>query len=244
MTRVLLCEDEPVVRKVLVRILEKSGYDVVAAADGATARTLGRVDVAVLDKNLPDGSGIDLAAALLKDDPALPVIILSGFASDAAARAALNAGVWEFLRKPLGEVREIAESVASAVTARHEGRTGPALGTRGGPVLLIDEGARGDALATAIVRARHRVERRRPEEAIAELARGGVRAVVVGSSGGRAQMVGVLQAARAATPRVPAVVMAARGALEDVLAAMRAGACGFLVDAEAEEVVRRIGADR
>jgi DNA-binding NtrC family response regulator len=170
----------------------------------------------------------------------LPVIILSGFASDAAARAALNAGVTEFLRKPLGDLREIADAVAAAVVARNEGRTGRPVGTRGGPVLIVDEGARGDTLATAVAGARHHVERRKAAEAIAELAQAGARAVVVGA-GVRAQMVEVLEAARRAVPRVPGIVVAARGALDDVLAAMRAGASAFLVDAEAEEVVRRIG---
>jgi DNA-binding NtrC family response regulator len=243
MNPVLVVEDEPVVRQVMVRLLQTAGHLVVEAQGVAAARraSAGRaLKVAVIDKNLPDGSGIDLAAELVRADPELPAIILSGYASDAAARAALDAGVFDFLRKPLEDVRELVAAVARAEEARRAGRTRRPLGAAGGPVVVCDDGPRGDALAAELARAGKPVARAASvADALRALVGGGAAALIVAGEK-RDAMRQLLDAARAARPPVPAVVVAGRGALDDVILALRAGAAAYLVNAAPEEVIERL----
>ncbi len=92
---VLLVEDDPTVRRLTRRILEESGYTVLEAANGAEALSLvqgGRqhFDVLLTDLMMPKVSGADLAAALRKERPSLPVVFMSGYAD-------------EIIRRQLGE---------------------------------------------------------------------------------------------------------------------------------------------
>lgn len=88
---VLLVEDDPTVRRLTRRILEQSGYTVLEAANGAEALLLvqgGRqhFDVLLTDLMMPKVSGADLAAALRKERPSLPVVFMSGYADEIIQR--------------------------------------------------------------------------------------------------------------------------------------------------------------
>lgn len=81
MARVLIVDDEPAVRRTVVRFLRRSGFDVDEAEDGAAAlKAVANVrpDVVITDVNMPDMDGIELLAALRSGDPELPVIVISG----------------------------------------------------------------------------------------------------------------------------------------------------------------------
>jgi CheY-like chemotaxis protein len=89
--RVLVVEDEADYREIVREFLESAGYQVSVVGDVAAARAAIRArrpDLAVLDLQLPDGSGFDVAAELVGDGGALviPVIACSGDA-DSLARA-------------------------------------------------------------------------------------------------------------------------------------------------------------
>ena len=86
---VLLAEDELLLRKLAVRILESAGYHVLVAKDGAQAWEIfqtaaDRIQVAVLDVVMPRLDGRSLAERLRADRPDLPVIFVSGYDSDTA----------------------------------------------------------------------------------------------------------------------------------------------------------------
>jgi PAS domain S-box-containing protein len=81
--RVLLVEDEDGVRRVAERILAADGYDVVPAADAASAIRLAReqppIDLVLTDVVMPEMSGTTLVARLREHDPELPAIFMSGY---------------------------------------------------------------------------------------------------------------------------------------------------------------------
>ncbi len=107
--RILLVEDDEVLRGVMCASLADAGHRVDEAASLATARTLWQVqpfDAVLLDLNLPDGSGLSVLREARRRGDATPVLILS--ARDRASERinGLDAGADDYLGKPfdLGEV--------------------------------------------------------------------------------------------------------------------------------------------
>lgn len=78
--KVLLCEDEPLIRMVAVEMLETLGLAVVEAGSVREARAAMEdgIDALICDVSLPDGSGIDLARELRETRPGLPVVFATG----------------------------------------------------------------------------------------------------------------------------------------------------------------------
>ncbi|MBA2380522.1 MAG: response regulator, partial [Chloroflexi bacterium] len=115
---ILLAEDEPSVRELVVQVLTKAGYAVVAAADGREAMVLAaampRIDGLLTDVMMPHVSGPQLAAALRQRRPDLPVLFMSGFTDDVLGeRGAIDPGV-DLLQKPFGP-RPLLERVVAMV---------------------------------------------------------------------------------------------------------------------------------
>ncbi len=115
--RVLVVDDEPLLRRVLRTVLEGAGYDVSEAADGDEAiamllRDDARYDVMVLDRSMPGRDGHDVMAWVTRERAALPVVGCSGL--DAPME-----GVRAMLSKPvepdvlLGTVRAVLDLAAS-----------------------------------------------------------------------------------------------------------------------------------
>jgi two-component system, NarL family, response regulator DevR len=100
-TRVLVVQPNRIVRRGICAELVASGASVVAEAESgtealATAVDL-RPDVVLLDSRLPDGSGAEVCAAILKRQPGTAVIVLSAERDERAVEAALDAGARGFL---------------------------------------------------------------------------------------------------------------------------------------------------
>ena len=94
--RVLLAEDEPAVRELLVGVLESKGYRVTAAADGEAALEAfspDTVDLLVTDVMMPRMRGPELAARVREIRPDLPVVFLSGRMLDAEIAISDGPGV-------------------------------------------------------------------------------------------------------------------------------------------------------
>ncbi|MCG7364514.1 response regulator, partial [Roseomonas sp. ACRSG] len=86
---VLVVDDEPVIRMLVVEVLQDLGYAALEAADGAAALELlqeeGRLDLLVTDVGLPGGlNGRQLADAARAGRPGLKVLFITGFAETAA----------------------------------------------------------------------------------------------------------------------------------------------------------------
>ena len=101
-SRILLVDDNHVVREMLVDLVGSLGYRADAAASGAEALALfdrGQYDVVLTDLVMPGMSGWEVLAALRQRDPQVPIIILTGTPAIGDPRAA-QSGV-AVLRKPI-----------------------------------------------------------------------------------------------------------------------------------------------
>ncbi|MDR1851196.1 MAG: response regulator transcription factor [Propionibacteriaceae bacterium] len=101
--RVLLADDEQLVRMGLRLILENDGILVAGeAGDGEQARKMARLlhpDVVLMDVRMPNLDGVAATKALLVDDPAAKIVILTTFDTDQMVIEALRAGAQGFLLK-------------------------------------------------------------------------------------------------------------------------------------------------
>ncbi len=118
--RVLVVEDDPHVRSTVRSILERSGYRVLVASNGAEAQALwkdqgGEIDLVITDLLMPGGmTGLELAEHLRRDCPGLKVLYVSGYSSEfGGRRIELQAGE-HFLHKPF-TLYSLLQAVRSAL---------------------------------------------------------------------------------------------------------------------------------
>lgn len=120
MASLLVVDDESSVRMALSMVLEDAGHHVTCAASFHEAvRTLREkgFDLLLVDKNLPDGSGLDLVRRLRADNADVPVVLMTAYGSVESAREALEIGVDRYLAKPFPDIFEVPR-VATALLAR------------------------------------------------------------------------------------------------------------------------------
>jgi signal transduction histidine kinase len=103
---ILLTEDEPAIRSVASRVLQKHGYTVLEAADGCEALALcrqyqGIIHLLLTDIVMPNVSGPDLGARVRALRPDTRVLFMSGYTDDAMVRHGILKGRVPFLHKPL-----------------------------------------------------------------------------------------------------------------------------------------------
>jgi two-component system, response regulator PdtaR len=138
--RILVAEDETIIRLDLRALLEHAGFEVCAEArDGEEAVLLARSerpDLALLDVKMPKLDGIEAARRILDERP-IPIVMLTAYGQDELVQRAAEAGVFGYLVKPFREqdllpairtararheelaaLREEAESLAEALAAR------------------------------------------------------------------------------------------------------------------------------
>lgn len=104
MARILIAEDEEAARLLLTRALELDGHSVHAAADGAEALEYmqggGEADLLLTDISMPVMDGIALALAASRDRPALPIVLMTGFADQRERAGGLDALIKGVIVKP------------------------------------------------------------------------------------------------------------------------------------------------
>jgi two-component system KDP operon response regulator KdpE len=103
-SRVLVVDDEPQIRRALGINLRSRGYDVDFAADGEQALTLAarkHPDVVVLDLGLPEMDGVEVIRGL-RGWSHVPIVVLSVRDAEAEKVAALDAGADDYVTKPFG----------------------------------------------------------------------------------------------------------------------------------------------
>ncbi len=102
--RILIVEDEAIIRFGIRDFLESRGFDVDEAGSLDQARSVyqrTRPDAVVLDYLLPDGNSLDLLKEMHESDPQLPIILLTGHGSIDLAVRAIKEGAEQFLTKPV-----------------------------------------------------------------------------------------------------------------------------------------------
>jgi DNA-binding response OmpR family regulator len=113
---VLVVDDEPIVREVVVRYLEREGYRTLEAGDGDAARdALARTspDLVVLDVMLPGTDGLELCR-WIRSTSQLPVIMLTARGEEADRIVGLELGADDYVTKPFSP-RELAARVKSVL---------------------------------------------------------------------------------------------------------------------------------
>ena len=119
--RVLIAEDETLIRLDLRGLLESAGFDVCAEArDGEEAVALAREtepDVALLDVKMPRLDGIEAARRIL-EERAIPIVMVTAYGERELVSRAVEAGVFGYLVKPFRET-DLLPAIATA-TARYE----------------------------------------------------------------------------------------------------------------------------
>jgi DNA-binding NtrC family response regulator len=115
--RVLVVDDEPLIRWSLTETLSESGHVVEEAADGAAAlRALdehGPFDVVVLDYRLPDSNDLNLLASIRRLAPQAAVVMMTAYGTPEVTSGAIALGAYRVVRKPF-EMRDLAALVSQA----------------------------------------------------------------------------------------------------------------------------------
>jgi PAS domain S-box-containing protein len=114
--RVLVVDDEAALVAVTCEMLAQVGYQPVGCADGDAALSAfdtaeGRIDAAIIDEIMPGGSGTQLARALRRRRPDLPIVLVSGYTGPMLTERALRSGITEILKKPVPS-RDMAAALA------------------------------------------------------------------------------------------------------------------------------------
>jgi response regulator NasT len=119
--RILIAEDETIIRLDLRDLLERAGHEVVAEArDGEEAVALARreqPELAILDVKMPKLDGIDAARTIMGERP-IPIVMLTAYGQDELIARAVEAGVFGYLVKPFRE-QDLMPALATA-RARYE----------------------------------------------------------------------------------------------------------------------------
>src|ERR671931_791126 len=118
--RILVAEDETIIRLDLVELLRRAGMDVVGEAhDGEEAIALAREllpDLAIMDVKMPKLDGIEAARRMINERP-IPIVMLTAYGQDELVSRAVEAGVFGYLVKPFRE-QDLLPAIHAA-RARH-----------------------------------------------------------------------------------------------------------------------------
>jgi len=114
--RLLIVEDEPIVQQLLLEVLRGEADELLIAGGLAEARVHARAGftVALVDKNLPDGSGLALISELRAMQPDGIVVMMTAYASLDTAIEALRAGAHDYIQKPFRSMQDLVLKVRRA----------------------------------------------------------------------------------------------------------------------------------
>jgi len=119
--RILIVDDEEVLRDVLETVLRREGFEVLLAASGEEALNVldgdENVDLVILDIMLPGISGIDTLRSIRVSTPSLPVIVITAFSSIDGAIEAMKHGAYHYIPKPFKN-EEVVITVNKALEQR------------------------------------------------------------------------------------------------------------------------------
>jgi CheY-like chemotaxis protein len=138
MARILVVDDDSMIRMVVKSILERQGHSVVLAEcghDGAEAIEVFAFDIAIVDIFMPDMNGLETIKTFRKTAPGVPIVVMSGYAFRAANgpapdffRMAIDLGATACLRKPFTPSQlQHAVQVCVPGASAPEAKRGPAL---------------------------------------------------------------------------------------------------------------------
>ena len=116
-SKILVVDDDPEMRALLLDVLTNEGYEVTEAKDGTEAVLALRArkfDLILMDKNMPGPSGLDLLPGFRRVSPWSPIIMMTAFGDVLSYMEAVEKGAVEFLFKPF-RMEELKAAVAKAL---------------------------------------------------------------------------------------------------------------------------------
>ncbi len=123
-SKILVVDDDPEMRALLLDVLTNEGYEVIEAKDGTEAVLALRArkfDLILMDKNMPGPSGLDLLPGFRRVSPWSPIIMMTAFGDVPSYMEAVEKGAVEFLFKPF-RMEELKAAIAKALGERAESR--------------------------------------------------------------------------------------------------------------------------
>lgn len=120
--RVLFVDDEEAIRRLFETFLSNEGFDVRGAStlvDALDALESSWPEVVIVDKNLPDGSGLKVLHACREKHPEIEVIVLTGYPTLESAIDALRLGAFDYIIKPVLDLDLVSEKIRRALERRH-----------------------------------------------------------------------------------------------------------------------------
>ncbi|HAO33578.1 MAG TPA: SpoIIE family protein phosphatase [Candidatus Competibacter sp.] len=117
-TRILMIDDEQLLLEVLTAFLEDSGFEVLQALDGQTGLEMIRQqqpDLVLCDLRLPGMDGLQVLAAVARDYPDLPILVVSGLGGMSDAIQALKLGAWDYVTKPIEDMAMLEHAISHAL---------------------------------------------------------------------------------------------------------------------------------
>ncbi|MBW2733688.1 MAG: response regulator [Deltaproteobacteria bacterium] len=120
-SKILLIDDEPLVREELGELLQEEGFEVLSGSDGQEGLNLFRQhqpDLVITDVRMPRIDGLTLIRTLRRESPTTPVTVITGHGNESMAIDALRAGVVDFLKKPV-RIDDLLAALARMETALH-----------------------------------------------------------------------------------------------------------------------------
>ena len=120
--RVLFVDDEEAIRRLFETFLSNEGFDVRGASTLTEAIEQvedGWPEVIIVDKNLPDGSGLKVLNACREKHPDMEVIVLTGYPTLESAIDALRLGAFDYIIKPVLDLDLVSEKIRRALERRH-----------------------------------------------------------------------------------------------------------------------------
>jgi two-component system KDP operon response regulator KdpE len=124
--RILVCDDDPQIRRALSLILREAGYEVLIASTGEEALDRAAVSgphLAIVDLLLPDQHGIDVCRRL-REWSEIPILVLSAISDEQTKIDALQQGADDYVTKPFGP-GELVARVRAALRRAHGGASEP-----------------------------------------------------------------------------------------------------------------------
>ena len=139
MKKILIIEDEPNIRELILYNLKTNGYDGIAAEDGIMGITMvhrEKPDLILLDLMLPGKSGYDICKELREEGNNVPIIMITAKTEETDKVTGLESGADDYISKPFG-IREMMARI-KAVLRRYEAVQGVSLND-GDTVISVDD---------------------------------------------------------------------------------------------------------